>query len=177
MDEMIMVVNEMDEELGFDEKLKVHKEGTLHRAFSAILVDTNGRMLIQRRARSKYHSGGLLSNSFCSHFRKGESVETAINRASKDELGISISEYDEIGKFTYKVKLGDLSEHEIDHVFIVKTDQKILPNPDEVEDFQWVDIAACQKDLLDSKEAYTYWFRMIMQNETILNRIMEKANE
>lgn len=172
-----MIVNEMDEELGFDEKLKVHKEGKLHRAFSAILIDENGRMLVQRRAKSKYHSGGLLSNSFCSHFRQGESVETAINRAAKDELGIAVSEYDEIGKFTYKVKLGELSEHEIDHVYVVKSNQAIQPNPAEVEDYQWMDVAACQKKLSQSKELYTYWFQLIMQNENILNRILEKANE
>ena len=177
MEERIMIVNEKDEKLGYDEKLNVHKQGTLHRAFSAILINKDGKMLVHRRAKSKYHSGGLLSNSFCSHFREGESVENAINRAANDELGIAVSEYDEIGIFKYKVELEKLSEHEIDHVFVVRSDQKIQPNPEEVEEFKWVDIMECQKEMLQSRESYTYWFQLIMQNESILNRILEKANE
>ena len=77
----------------------------------------------------------------------------------------------------YKVELEKLSEHEIDHVFVVRSDQKIQPNPEEVEEFKWVDIMECQKEMLKSRESYTYWFQLIMQNESILNRILEKANE
>ena len=67
--EQVILVNLDDEQIGVMEKMEAHQLGLLHRAFSVFLFNDNGEMLLQRRALSKYHSGGLWTNACCSHPR------------------------------------------------------------------------------------------------------------
>ena len=104
MEEKIILVDENDKEIGSDEKLNVHKEGKLHRAFSIFVFNSKGELLIQKRAKNKYHSGGLWSNSCCSHPRIGESIEEAVHRRLKEEVGIK-TPLKEAFSFIYNVRL------------------------------------------------------------------------
>ena len=88
MDELILV-NAEDEEIGYGEKAYVHEKGLLHRAFSVFIVN-DGKMLIQKRNRNKYHSGGLWTNACCSHPEKRESLKEAVHRRLEEELGIGL---------------------------------------------------------------------------------------
>jgi len=88
MEERLILVNENDEVVGFDEKLRIHMEGLLHRAFSIFILNSNGELLMQRRALTKYHSPGLWSNTCCGHPRPGEQVLVAARRRLKAEMGL-----------------------------------------------------------------------------------------
>ena len=88
--DLVILVDRNDRQIGLDEKLKVHREASLHRAFSVFLFDESGRYLLQQRVRQKYHSGGLWSNTCCSHPRPGESIgESAGNSAYTPWFGIA----------------------------------------------------------------------------------------
>ena len=83
----IILVNEQDEQTGTGEKMDVHFKALLHRAFSVFIFNEKGEMLLQRRALSKYHSGGLWTNACCSHPRPGETTIAGAQRRLKEELG------------------------------------------------------------------------------------------
>ncbi len=160
--EEIILVDENDNEVGFGEKMAVHKEGKLHRAFSIFVFNSKGQLLLQKRAKSKYHSGGLWTNTCCSHPRKGEKLLDAAHRRLKEEMGFDC-ELKELFGFVYKAKLGDLYEHEYDHVLIGKYDGEVKPNPEEVEDFKWVDVEEIKNDIKQNPDDYTYWFKIAFE--------------
>lgn len=169
MDEMITIVDNFDNVLGYEGKLNVHRKGLLHRAFSLFIYDSKlNKMLIHQRAKNKYHSGGLWTNACCSHPRKGEDLNTAVYRRTIEELGVSIPEVDyeigkikECGKFTYRKEFGELTEYEIDHVFVWFVDSTILqlaPSKDEIENLMWIDLHDLMKWLESSPDDFTAWF-------------------
>ena len=130
--EMVAIVDENDNEIGEEEKIKALREGKLHRAFSIFVFNSKGQMLIQKRAKEKYHSGGLWTNTCCSHPRPGEPIEKAAHRRLKEEMGFDC-EIKEIFSFTYRVKFdNNLFENEYDHAFLGKFDGKPMPNSKEV---------------------------------------------
>ncbi|HCI57152.1 MAG TPA: isopentenyl-diphosphate delta-isomerase, partial [Bacteroidetes bacterium] len=115
--EFVILVDEQDREIGEAEKMQTHKLGLLHRAFSVLIYNTKGEMLLQQRAETKYHSGGLWSNACCGHPRPGEKIEDAARRRLKEELGFNCSLKFSF-KFIYKASFeNSLKEHELDHVF------------------------------------------------------------
>lgn len=174
MKELITLVNENDEIIGFEEKLFCHKKGLLHRAFSIFIYDEKrGTLLIQKRASGKYHSGGVWSNSCCSHQRKGESMDEALSRCVRDELTLctcfsqkeKTPEKDFIrclGKFRYFAQFKDNSEHEIDNVFLYAIPQEkialIEKNESEVEDLRWMTAEEIKTELSKNPESYSAWF-------------------
>ena len=159
MEEKVIIVNEDDQQIAVMEKLKAHQEGRLHRAFSVFIFNSEGELLLQKRARDKYHSGGLWSNTCCSHPRPGESITDAAARRLKEEMGIN-SRLFPLFKFLYCAELdGGLIEHEIDHVLIGFTNDTPNVNAEEAEDWKYEDISTIEKDLFLYPLNYTVWFR------------------
>ncbi|MGC8851384.1 MAG: isopentenyl-diphosphate Delta-isomerase, partial [Candidatus Micrarchaeia archaeon] len=138
--EQVILVDENDRELGVGEKMEVHRNGQLHRAFSIFVFNSDGKLLIHQRAKEKYHSGGLWTNTCCSHPRPGEKLDEAIHRRLVEEMGFDCP-LKEVFSFVYQVKFENgLFEHELDHVYIGKFDGDPKPNPAEVMDWKWVDL-------------------------------------
>lgn len=163
MDELIILVDEQDNEIGFIEKMKAHETEQLHRAFSIFIFNSKGEMLLQQRADSKYHSGGLWTNACCSHPRKGESLEQATHRRLSEELGFDCP-LKPAFTFIYKAELDKgLTEHELDHVFIGTYDGAIQPNPDEVKSVKWMLPDELQRDLKTNPNNYTVWFKIAFE--------------
>ena len=160
MAEYILTVDKNDNVTGKGEKIKVHREGKLHRAFSIFVFNSKDELLLQKRAKSKYHSAGLWTNTCCSHQRDGETLEKAIHRRLKEEMGFDC-ELKEVFTFTYRVKFDDgLSENEYDHVFFGKFDSKPEPNPGEVDDWKWISLEELRKDIRKNPDDYTYWLKI-----------------
>lgn len=160
MGEKIILVDNKDKERGIEEKIKAHKEGKLHRAFSIMVFNSKGELLLQKRAKTKYHSQGLWSNTCCSHPLPNETIEKAARRRLKEEMGFDCK-LKEIFSFVYKVKFeNNLFEHEYDHVFIGKFDGKPMPNPMEAEDWKWIDVKELKKDIKENYNKYTYWLKI-----------------
>ena len=100
--EEIILVDENGRQIGVEEKIKTHKEGKLHMAISVFVMNSKGELLLQKRAKSKYHSGGLWTNTCCSHPRPGESTRDAALRRLEEEMGFRC-QLTEAFNFTYKV--------------------------------------------------------------------------
>ena len=156
----IVLVDEADNEVGFMEKMKVHQKGLLHRAFSVFIFNSQGEMLLQRRSASKYHSGGLWTNTCCSHPYPGESVADAAKRRLTEEMGFT-AELKFAFNFTYHAVLDKgLTENEFDHVFIGRYDGVINLNFMEVGDYCFKSMTDLKQDLDAHPSKYTIWFRI-----------------
>ena len=144
--------------------MRAHHDGKKHREVSIFILDEDGeRVLLQKRSKSKYHSGGLWSNSCCTHQYRGENIIESADRCLKDELGISKDDYfdlTEIGSFSYYSDYGEMKENEYDHVYVCKIRKKdtskIRLNPDEVEEIKFVEISEVRT--IYHKKVFTSWF-------------------
>ncbi|WP_207495362.1 isopentenyl-diphosphate Delta-isomerase [Aridibaculum aurantiacum] len=158
--EEVILVNGNDEPIGTMEKMEAHFKAELHRAFSVFLFNERGEMLLQQRAKAKYHSGGLWTNACCSHPRPGETTDSAALRRLQEEMGINTS-IKKIFDFTYKASFDNgLTEHEYDHVYAGNFTGKIEPNKDEVQDFCFKSMEEIETSLQSHPHKYTAWFHI-----------------
>lgn len=156
----LILVNEQDEPIGTMEKMEVHRQGLLHRAFSVFLFDDEGNMLLQQRADEKYHSPGLWTNACCSHPMPGEDTLKAAERRLFEELGITTTVQPAF-QFTYRADFENgLIEHEYDHVFFGIYTGLIEPNPAEVKAISYESMNTLRASLQNTPEQYTVWFKI-----------------
>jgi isopentenyl-diphosphate delta-isomerase len=147
-----------DRVVGAADKLEAHRTGVLHRAFSVFVFDTQGSLLLQQRARGKYHSGGLWTNTCCGHPRPGEATAAAAARRLREEMGIACA-FREAGSFVYRAKVGGgLMEHELDHVFVGRCDREPRPAPTEVAGWRRVALGDLRTELDRAPTRFTTWF-------------------
>lgn len=157
--EQVVLVDESDKETGVAEKMEAHRQGLLHRAFSIFVFNDDGKLLLQKRALTKYHSGGLWSNTCCGHPRPGEPIREAARRRLNEEMGIDC-DCRELFGFIYRAELDHgLSEHEYDHVLAGSCSRDPRPAPEEACDWRWIAPGALQYDIHKRPEHYTYWLR------------------
>lgn len=168
----VILVDEHDNEIGRMEKLEAHKKGMLHRAFSVLLMNSQGEMLIQKRASGKYHSAGLWSNACCSHPLGNDSIENEARKRLIEEMGIDTPltfQY----SFIYNVNLdNNLIEHELDYVFLGTFDGAPTLNEEEAQDWKYVGLQKLQDDVNIHPEKYSHWFRLILDQWP--NEVFEK---
>jgi len=160
MSQQVILVDEVDRPIGAREKLAAHRSGELHRAFSVFLFDRDERWLLQRRHPEKYHSGGLWTNTCCSHPEPGQETVAAAHDRLFHEMGIEAA-LEPAFQFRYRARFdNDLIEHELDHVFLGRFDGDPAPNELEVSDWRWVDTASLLAELRQSPDAFTHWFML-----------------
>jgi isopentenyl-diphosphate Delta-isomerase len=159
--ELVVLVNENDAAVGEGEKREVHRDGSLHRCFSVMIADSSGKIFLQKRARGKYHSGGLWSNACCGHPRPGEEVDGAAHRRLREELGFDCP-LARSGSAMYRLDLGaEMIEHEYNHFFVGLYDGPVSPDPLEVEDWALRAPEAIAFDLRSHPESYSAWFPIV----------------
>ena len=161
--EKVILVDENDNQVGVMPKLEAHQKGLLHRAFSVFIFNSKYELLLQKRASSKYHSGGLWTNTCCSHPREGEEILDAAKRRLIEEMGIDTS-LRKVHDFIYKAELdNDLTEHEFDHVFYGIYNEDPIINEDEADDFKWIDMDSLNEDIKTNGDNYTIWFKIAFE--------------
>jgi isopentenyl-diphosphate delta-isomerase len=166
--EQVILVDVHDKEIGTMEKMEAHRKGALHRAFSIMVFNSKGEVLLQKRAQGKYHSGGLWTNACCSHPRPGDDISDTINRKLMSEMGITLVPTFTF-KFLYRADVGNgLVEHEFDHVYSGTCDTIPSINLQEVEDWKFMG----QAELLEHIDAfpalYTPWFRIMLSHPELM---------
>ncbi|NVJ88685.1 MAG: isopentenyl-diphosphate Delta-isomerase [Flavobacteriaceae bacterium] len=163
MDELVVLVDENDEQVGLMPKMEAHEKALLHRAFSVFTFNKKGELLLQQRAAHKYHSPLLWTNTCCSHQREGENNIEAGKRRLQEEMGFS-TELKEVFSFIYKAPFDNgLTEHELDHVMIGYFDGEPNINKDEVESYKWMLLEDVKKDIENNPDIYTAWFKIIFK--------------
>lgn len=158
--EQVILVDEFDRPQGTAEKIEAHRKALCHRAFSVFLYRNTHtiEVLIQQRAKEKYHSPNLWTNTCCSHPRPEEDTVAAAERRLFEELGVKLP-LKAIDKFHYIAHFDNgLTENEVDHVVIGElVNEKIEANPSEVQDVRWISIADLQRELALYPEKFTPW--------------------
>jgi isopentenyl-diphosphate Delta-isomerase len=170
MDHVILVDKE-DNMIGTMEKMEAHQKGALHRAFSILVFNSIGEMLIQKRAKSKYHSGGLWTNACCSHPVLQENIATTARKRLQHEMGIdSFPEF--LYKFTYQTNLDkNLIEHEVDHVFKAIFNGTPAINLEEAEDWKYISLDDLKRSIDSHPQEYTHWFKLIIAHSELVQAI------
>ena len=163
-DERLILVDERNRATGTGGKLAVHRAGLLHRAFSIFIVDAQGRILLQKRSRAKYHSGGLWANSCCGHPRPGERTTSAARRRLTEELGVSAPLLFGF-RSRYRAELDDgMAENELVYVYFGPL--KMLPQPDpaEVSDVELSAPEDIRRRIAREPDAFAYWLKHYFKN-------------
>ncbi len=159
MEEKLILVNELDQQIGTSTKEEAHKKGYLHRAFSIFLFNKKGELLLQQRALHKYHSPGLWSNTCCSHPRENESTYSAANRRLMEEMGITCA-LEKQFDFIYRTNFDNgLIEHEFDHVYFGYCNELPNINKDEVAAWDYYSVSKLEQKMTENPEQFTYWFK------------------
>ena len=163
MEEQVILVNEKDEPIGLMGKMEAHEKGLLHRAFSVFIFNSQGELLLQQRAASKYHSPNLWTNTCCSHPRIGETNQQAGERRLEEEMGLK-DPLKEVFSFVYNAPFDNgLIEYEYDYVLVGYSDAIPQINPEEVASWKWLSLEAVKEDILQAPEQYTAWFKIIFE--------------
>jgi geranylgeranyl diphosphate synthase type I len=187
MGEMCIVVDKEDMVTGTESKLNCHKnKGIRHRAFSVLIFDTKGRLLVQKRSNEKITFPGVWANSCCSHplnikteNEGSEGVKNAARRKLEQELGIPEEVTDQwtfhnIGRMEYSCRWdNDWIEREIDHVMVVIADADVDHNENEISDVLWADLSEISRMMNGEgewgNEIIAPWFRLIWEKFVIPN--------
>ena len=160
-EEHVILVNENDEQIGTMPKLEAHEKAVLHRAFSVFIFNDKKELMLQQRAKHKYHSPLLWTNTCCSHQREGETNIEAGTRRLQEEMGFA-TELNEIMSFIYKAPFDNgLTEHEFDHIMIGSYNENPNINPEEVKAWKWMTLEDVKLDIASHPENYTAWFKII----------------
>jgi isopentenyl-diphosphate delta-isomerase len=142
-------------------KLEAHEKAVLHRAFSVFIFNDLNELMLQQRAKHKYHSPLLWTNTCCSHQRVGESNLEAGKRRLMEEMGFVV-DLKETVSFMYKAPFDNgLTEHEFDHVMVGRSNMEPTINPEEVESWKWMPLEAVKLDIESQPQLYTEWFKII----------------
>ncbi len=160
----VVLVDDRDVAIGTMPKLRAHELGARHRALSVLVHDRQNRLLLHRRAEAKYHSGGLWTNTCCSHPRPGEEVQAAASRRLQEEMGIACALHP-LFRMQYRVQVSDrLIESEFLHVFGGCHEGPPSPHPDEVSDWRWVSLPDIAADVERHPQHYTAWFQLFRRD-------------
>ena len=163
-EEKVVLVAADDNQIGLMPKMEAHLKGKLHRAFSIIIFNSDRKILLQKRASTKYHTPNLWSNTCCSHQREDEENIEAGKRRLNEEMGFVTNLYN-FSSFIYRVEFSNgLIEHENDHIMLGIFDGTPKPNPNEVDEWKWIDIDILIEDMQINPDHYTAWFMIIMNN-------------
>ena len=163
MEELLILVDKNDNQIGTMPKMEAHEKGVLHRAFSVFIFNKKGELMLQQRAAHKYHSPMLWTNTCCSHQRDGENNIQAGERRLQEEMGFTTN-LNEVFSFIYKAPFDNgLTEHEFDHVLIGYFDEEPNINKEEVEDYKWMLLEDVKVDIENNSSEYTAWFKIIFK--------------
>lgn len=162
MKKFLILVDENDKPAGKMEKLQVHEQGLLHRAFSVFIFNKKGELLLQQRSENKYHSAGLWSNTCCSHPEFEEDTKEAAEKRLKEEMGLDC-ELEFKFKFIYKANFENgLTEYELDHVYFGFTGELPIPDKSEVKSWKYLGIKELEKDVTGNSQNYTEWLKICL---------------
>lgn len=162
-EELVILVNENDEQIGLMPKMEAHEKAVLHRAFSVFVFNNDNELMLQQRALHKYHSPGLWTNTCCSHQRDGESNIEAGTRRLQEEMGF-VTQLNETTSFIYKAPFDNgLTEHELDHILVGNFNETPVINEDEVVAWKWMLLEDVKKDIENNPQIYTAWFKIIFE--------------
>jgi len=157
--ELLILVDEDDNRIGHLSKRECHDgEGQQHRAFSLFVFNDEGELLLQQRSAEKRLWPGYWSNSCCSHPRRGEILEEAVDRRLAEELRMGCEPHF-LYKFSYHARYGEAgSEREVCSVFVGRSSDAVEANRHEISDWRWISAEGLDEEMRSTPEVFTPWF-------------------
>lgn len=176
--ECVTLVDAANNVVGACGKLAAHREGKLHRAFSILISNPEGALLLQRRAAHKYHFANRWSNACCGHPRPGEPTPAAARRRLAEELGFTVL-LTQVAAFPYFAEdaVSGLVENEYLHVFHGLYTSVPCPNPEEVGAFRWMSPDRVRRALAARPDWFTPWFALLTRGRRAgdLQQILDRG--
>jgi isopentenyl-diphosphate delta-isomerase len=163
MEEQVILVDYADKQKGILGKAEAHSIGALHRAFSVFIFNSEGYLLLQKRAAIKYHSALLWTNTCCGHPRPGQKTAAAATRRLKEEMGITTDLNYNFSIIYFAEFENGLAEHELDHVFTGFYNSSPAANPKEAADWVYMPVTKIRQLVEQSPEQFTHWFKLIFK--------------
>ncbi len=164
----VILVDELDVEIGTSEKLRAHQEGLLHRAFSIFIFNSQNELLIQQRANNKYHSGGLWTNTCCSHPLPNMDLVDCAKGRLWEEMGLRVDELIVKNHFIYKAEFSNgLVEHELDYVLVGYSNENPVLNPEEAQHYKWISMDELKSEMKLHPHQFTFWLHEIFNRELL----------
>ncbi|MBM7813966.1 isopentenyl-diphosphate Delta-isomerase [Saccharothrix algeriensis] len=170
--EQVVLLDESGTGIGVADKAHVHHSDTpLHLAFSSYLFSPAGRLLLTRRALHKKTWPGVWTNTCCGHPEPGEDAASAVARRLSDELGVTGVRLDLVlPAFRYRAVMDNgVVENEMCPVFRGLLDHDPTPNPDEVDDFEWVEWADFVPAVLSGVRPISPWCKLQVEELAALD--------
>ena len=165
-DEFVILVDEKDNPIGSEEKVKCHlPDGKLHRAFTALLFDVEGRLVLTRRAKEKMLWPNDWDGTFASHPRESETYVSSGERRMPEELGIS-GKLDYLHKFEYHVSYKNIgSENEIcgTLIGIIDKSTKLKKMEGEIDEIKWISAKELLLELNTNPKNYCPWMLIALE--------------
>ncbi|PIJ48700.1 isopentenyl-diphosphate delta-isomerase [Erwinia sp. OLTSP20] len=154
----VILVDTADRPLGKMAKGEAHIRGLLHRAITIYVFNSQGELLLQRRAGDKYHCAGLWSNTTCGHPLPGEATPDAAKRRLAQEMGLALS-LTPVFTLYYNLPVGSgMSEHEYGHVFFACSDTQPRLNPQEADAWRYAALPDIAQAMTHQPQQFTPWF-------------------
>jgi isopentenyl-diphosphate delta-isomerase len=159
--ESLILVDEADQGVGHLSKVRCHEgRGVLHRAFSLLIFNAKGHLLIQQRSAAKRLWPLYWSNSCCSHPRIAETIEAAIHRRLHEELGLRCQLHF-LFKFQYQAQFDATgAENELCSVFVGCSADSVKIDTQEIHAWCWISPDALQAEMADRSRNFTPWFEL-----------------
>ena len=165
-EEFVILVDENDVQIGSEEKIKCHlPNGKLHRAFTALLFDNEGRLVLTRRAKEKMLWPNDWDGTFASHPRESETYVSSGERRMPEELGIT-GTLDYLHKFEYHVPYKDIgSENEVCGTLIGTIDKftELKEIEGEIDEIKWISSKELLLELKTNPEIYCPWMLIALE--------------
>jgi len=165
-EEFVILVDENDNPIGTEEKVKCHlPDGKLHRAFTVLLFDKDGKLVLTRRAKEKMLWPGDWDGTFASHPRESETYVSSGERRMPEELGIE-GNLDYLHKFEYHVPYKDVgSENEICGTLIGIIDKDSEPQEieGEIDEIKWISANELLSELKTNPQIYCPWMLIALK--------------
>lgn len=164
MNKKLIIVNNKDEAIGTGTKEKCHTgEGILHKAIAIFIFNYKNQLLLTKRSKFKNLWPGFWDASCCTHIYLNETPERTGERRLLQELRIRYKPKF-LFKFQYKAKYKNIgSENEICSVLVGKCNEKIKPNPREIEDYKWISLDKLGRDIPRNPNQYTPWLKIALR--------------
>lgn len=165
--ELVVLVDPDGTPTGTEPKATVHHRvdegGTpLHLAFSCHIMGPDGRLLMTRRALTKVAFPGVWTNAVCGHPGPEEDPVDAVRRRARQELGLTLSDVRlALPDFRYRAAdAAGMEEHEVCPVYIARTDDDPTPDPDEADDWSWVEPEQLRDAVTSAPFAFSPWLAL-----------------
>jgi len=160
MEEYVILVDQDDNPIGKEDKVKCHlPNGRLHRAFTALIFNGDGKLLLTKRSEGKMLWPNDWDGTVASHPRESETYVSSAERRMPEEIGISCK-MNYVNKFEYHVPYKDIgSENEICGTLIGMVDSfdNSCMIKDEISEVKWINPDELKNELEQNGDAYCPW--------------------